>query len=41
MLIEDWKIVDLGSVTADTRGNMIGIVDGEFGRMLLPGLHDD
>lgn len=41
MRIEDMKVVELGSVSVHTRGNLIGIVDGEFGRMILPGLHDD
>jgi len=41
MRIEDMKVVELGSVSADTRGGMIGIADGEFGWMLRAGLQDD
>lgn len=41
MRIEDRKIVELGSVSADTCGAVMGISDHEFGWMKPTGLHDD
>lgn len=41
MRIEDRKIVELGSVSADTRGSVMGIADSEFGKMWRPSLQDD
>lgn len=41
MRTEDLKIVELGSVSAATRGSVMGITDHEFGWMKPIGLHDD
>jgi hypothetical protein len=41
MRSEETKLVELGSVSGDTRGAVMGISDHEFGRMKLTGLHDD
>jgi len=38
---EDSLVVELGSVSADTRGSVMGISDHEFGWMRPTGLHDD
>ncbi|MFS2108751.1 hypothetical protein ACCC88_03620 [Sphingomonas sp. Sphisp140] len=41
MRTEETKLVELGSVSADTRGSVMGIADNEFGWMRPLGLHDD
>lgn len=41
MRTEDVKVVELGSVSADTRGLIIGAAETEFGHMLPPSLYDD
>lgn len=41
MQFENGKIIELGSVTTDTRGSVMGIADSEFGKMWRPSLHED
>ncbi len=41
MRSEETKLIELGSVSGDTRGGVMGIADSEFGKMWRPSLHDD
>ena len=38
---EETNTIELGTISADTRGSVMGIIDSEFGKMWNPGLHDD
>lgn len=41
MRSEDNDVIELGTVSADTRGGMSGLSDGDSGMMMHPGLRDD
>jgi hypothetical protein len=41
MHYRDWKVIELGVVSAATRGWTMGFVESELGLSLYPGLHDD
>lgn len=41
MATEDMDVIELGTVSVDTQGGMMGIADTDLGWELHPGLKDD
>lgn len=41
MTVEDVKVIELGSVSGDTRGNPVGRAESDSGFLQLGGLTDD
>lgn len=41
MHIEDVEVIELGSVSADTRGLLVGVAESEFGFMHPGGFAED
>ncbi|UYY57177.1 hypothetical protein [Sphingomonas sp. S2-65] len=41
MRTEDMTVIELGTASVATRGSVMGIADGESGKMLRSGLRDD
>ena len=39
--IETKEVIDLGSISVDTRGGMLTVLDGEGGKSIQAGLTDD